>query len=76
MQDRASELPRIHLLGGWVNRPCVRVLSATVFLWGLASPGPMDSEEFTVVFLGGFDDALLGETLSAEGCYEGVVLAA
>jgi hypothetical protein len=40
----------------------------------LAEPdGP---EEFTVVFLGGFDDALLDETLSAEGGYEGVVLAA
>ena len=34
------------------------------------------NEVSPIVFLGGLDDALLGSSLSAEGCHEGVVLAA
>jgi hypothetical protein len=47
-----------------------------VFLGSLASLHPMDSEEFTVVFLGGFEDTRPGGAPSAEGRYERAVLAA
>ena len=50
-------------------------LSALVFLGGLASPGTMDSEEFTIVFFGCLHDALPGGPTRAEGGHEGPVLA-
>jgi hypothetical protein len=36
----------------------------------------MFPNEFSIVFIRGLDDALVGDAPGAEGCHEGVVLAA
>jgi hypothetical protein len=59
--------------------PTLRALGAPLPLLGillLALAGSISLDELPIVLLGGFDDALPGETTCAEGCHEGAVLAA